>query len=119
MTNTFQNEEKLIYVSPNIPTACPPRAAGPANRGRGFASMFHLSTPGWLSVSFAFDTQLVNRATRPIANGCHKYRFRRNSTQLEMIGNVARDNDVSDCKHQHLRHLHQFQNEIPPSTIEL
>ena len=80
-----QYRGKLIYVSPNIPTACPPCAAGPANRGRGFASLFLLSTPGSLAVSFAFDTQLVNRAMRPIAIGCHKYRFRRNSTQLEMI----------------------------------
>ena len=54
--NPSQNEGKLGYINLNIPTACPPRTAVPVNQGRGFASLFHLSTPGSL---------LVRNATAP------------------------------------------------------
>jgi hypothetical protein len=61
--NPSQNEGKLGYVLLNIPTACPPRAAVPFNQGRGFASLFHLSTPGSL---------LVRNATAPTIAGSVK-----------------------------------------------
>ena len=34
----------------NIQTACPPRTAVPVHQGRGFSSLFHLSTPASSSV---------------------------------------------------------------------
>lgn len=52
-TNASPSEAKLTYVRLNSQTPCPPRGAVPVNQGRGFASMFHLSTPGSLSVMAA------------------------------------------------------------------
>jgi len=59
--NPSQNEGKLGYVELNIPTACPPRAAVPVNLGRGFASLFHLSTPGSLLVRNATAPAMLNQ----------------------------------------------------------
>ena len=47
---TRPKEAKLAYVTLNTQTPCPPRGAVPVNQGRGFASLFHLSTPGSPSV---------------------------------------------------------------------
>ena len=47
---TLREEGKLIYVTLNIPAPCPPRSVVPVHQERGFASLFHLSTPGSLSV---------------------------------------------------------------------
>jgi hypothetical protein len=46
----FAREGKLAYVTLNIPAPCPPRSVVLVNQGRGFTSVFHLSTPGSLSV---------------------------------------------------------------------
>jgi hypothetical protein len=64
--NPSQNEGKLGYIKLNIPTACPPRAAVPVNQGRGFASLFHLSTPGSLLVRNATaPTMLTEKGVKP------------------------------------------------------
>jgi RHS repeat-associated protein len=52
---TLFNETKNAYVRLNIPTACPPRAASRSTQGRGFSNLFHLSTPGSLSVGYMYN----------------------------------------------------------------
>ena len=58
--NPSQNEGKLGYVKLNRQTPCPPRGAVPVNQGRGFASLFHLSTPGSLLVMAATAPTMSN-----------------------------------------------------------
>jgi RHS repeat-associated protein len=61
---TLFNETKNAYVRLNIPTACPPRAASRSTQGRGFSNLFHLSTPGSLSVGYMYN--LGNQRTQEV-----------------------------------------------------
>ena len=50
LMNPSCREGKFAYISLNTPAPCPPRGVVLVNQRRGFASLFHLSTPGSLSV---------------------------------------------------------------------
>jgi hypothetical protein len=74
--NPSQNKGKLGYIKLIIPTACPPRTVVPVNQGCGFASLFHLSTPGSLLVRNAtVPTMLTVLKHEPLGRGKPTLRF--------------------------------------------